>query len=469
MPNLILEYTDNVKFDSKTFFQQLHETIAATGAVNMKGLKSRAIKLADYYIADGNPDYKFVHLNIVLREGRPHAVREEIAQRAMAVLEATFGHYREAGHINLSTDMSELEVGLALTNHNIPALARPKDIHLVGSIPLPSATDVFEQVGGAVGPYLARLPDGETGERKGWIAFQRAMLENHPAVIVNPAGRTVPVRDLEGKISRENALLVLNPDVPLAEINFRPLGYSQAAIDSWEIFQQKQQAGIFPADVRFQVSLPTPFATGLLYFHPDAHESYIGLMKDALLQEVAEICAAIPHDHLAIQWDCCQEILLLEGYFPADWNYDAARMAPTVAALGDALPDDVELGIHFCYGSPVDSPLVEQHDMGVAVDFCNQIAANLTHSLDFAHMPVSVPDADADFFRPLQALTVSAETQIYLGILHPKVPGGDMARIQKAQRFLPSFGVATECGWGRKSATTVDELLQVHLSAVAST
>ena len=346
-------------------------------------------------------------------------------------------------------------------------MGKPTRIHLVGSVPLESSADVFEQVCGAIGPYLARIPDGETGERGGWIAFQNAMLSQHPAVKINPAGRTVPIRDLEGKVSRENPLFVLNPDMPLDTIEFRPLGYSKAAIDSWHIFEQQQQAGKIPANVRFQVSIPTPFATGLLYFHPDAQVDYIALMKDALLGEVHEICAVVPHNKLAIQWDCCQEILLLEGYFPDDWVYDAALMAPTVAALGNAIPDGVELGFHFCYGSPVDSPLVAQKDMGVAVNFCSQIAQQLTRPLNFVHIPVSVPDADDDFFRPLQQLALPDETQVYLGILHPKVAGGDAERIAKAQQFLPSFGVATECGWGRKSAETTPHLLQVHLDAVS--
>ena len=120
MPHLILEYTENVEFESRPFFSALHEAIVATGAVNMKGLWSRAIKLTDYYIADGNPDYKLVHLRIVLREGRPRGVREQISQQAMAHLEETFGHYRESGHITISTDVKELEFGLALTKHNIP-------------------------------------------------------------------------------------------------------------------------------------------------------------------------------------------------------------------------------------------------------------------------------------------------------------------------------------------------------------
>ncbi|MEM7293842.1 MAG: hypothetical protein AAF420_10680 [Pseudomonadota bacterium] len=189
-------------------------------------------------------------------------------------------------------------------------------------------------------------------------------------------------------------------------------------------------------------------------------------MKQALLDEMLEICTTIPHDQLAIQWDCCQEILLLEGYFPDDWVYDAALMAPTVAALGDAVPEAVELGYHFCYGSPVDAPLVQQTSMGVVVNFCNEVAARLSHSLDFVHLPVSVPEADAAFFEPLRALNVPKETEIYLGLLHPKVSGQDRARIKLAQQFLPTFGVATECGWGRNSTQPATELLQVHLDAV---
>ena len=52
-------------------------------------------------------------------------------------------------------------------------------------------------------------------------------------------------------------------------------------------------------------------------------------MKTALLTEMQEICATIPHDKLAIQWDCCQEILLAEGYFPKDWAYTLDELFPT--------------------------------------------------------------------------------------------------------------------------------------------
>ena len=121
MPHLTLECSDNVEFEAQPLLARLHDELVATGAVNLKGLKSRVVRHTEYRIANGDQEYAFVHLNILLREGRPSETQQEVAQRAMAVLEETFGHYFEQGYISLSVDIKEMATGLALTNHNIPA------------------------------------------------------------------------------------------------------------------------------------------------------------------------------------------------------------------------------------------------------------------------------------------------------------------------------------------------------------
>jgi 5-carboxymethyl-2-hydroxymuconate isomerase len=120
MPHLTLEYSDNIKFDVQTLFARLHDELVTTGAVNMKGLKSRAIRQTEYRIADGHEGYAFVHLNILLREGRPLEMQQEVAKRAMMVLEDIFGHRFGDGYLSLSVDIKEMKQGLALTKHNIP-------------------------------------------------------------------------------------------------------------------------------------------------------------------------------------------------------------------------------------------------------------------------------------------------------------------------------------------------------------
>ena len=121
MPHLILEYTDNLDFDVQSLLARLHDEIVATGAVNLKGIKSRAIRLSEYRIADGFQGYAFVHINLLIRQGRPLEIQKEAAQRVMAALEQTFGERFETGYLSLSVNIEEMCDEVALTHHNIPA------------------------------------------------------------------------------------------------------------------------------------------------------------------------------------------------------------------------------------------------------------------------------------------------------------------------------------------------------------
>lgn len=120
MPHLTLEYTDNLNFEIQPLLARLHRELVATGAINLKGIKSRAVRYSDYRIADGNPDYAFVHVNLLIREGRPMEIQSEAAQRVMAVLKETFGYRYQDGYLSLSVDIKEMREGASLTFHNIP-------------------------------------------------------------------------------------------------------------------------------------------------------------------------------------------------------------------------------------------------------------------------------------------------------------------------------------------------------------
>ena len=120
MPHLTLEYTDNIEIDVQPLLARLHEEVVATGAINLKGIKSRAVKHTQYRIADGNPDYGFVHVSLLIREGRPVEIQKEATQRVMNVLKETFGHLFEKRKLSLTVDLKEMRDGIALTEHNIP-------------------------------------------------------------------------------------------------------------------------------------------------------------------------------------------------------------------------------------------------------------------------------------------------------------------------------------------------------------
>jgi hypothetical protein len=63
------------------------------------------------------------------------------------------------------------------------------DVHLVGSVPLGRAEEVFTRSAEILGDRLRRIPDGETGPRSDWILWQYPVFSSRPQFVVGPSGR----------------------------------------------------------------------------------------------------------------------------------------------------------------------------------------------------------------------------------------------------------------------------------------
>ncbi len=76
MAHFIPEYSANLpkqKLALKDLFKKLHEVAAATGIYPLPGLRSRAHCAEDFWVADGNPEFAFIHLNFRIGPGRTDA------------------------------------------------------------------------------------------------------------------------------------------------------------------------------------------------------------------------------------------------------------------------------------------------------------------------------------------------------------------------------------------------------------
>ena len=337
--------------------------------------------------------------------------------------------------------------------------------HLIGSVPLPDSEAVFRQVAGELGLYLRRLPDGETGERGRWIFFQAMMLRAHPAMEEDPTEPPFRFVQWDGKVIRETKRLRFKPGIDPQSVSF-DTGYDRAATESYGVFSRLRRDGVIPRHIRFQVCLPTPMASGYMYVSPKAREAYLPVYERALLTALRNIVAAIPAEDLAIQWDVCQEVLVFENYFPERPTDYKAQIFAELGRLGDAVPKAVEMGCHLCYGSPQDEHLVQPKDMAILVEIMNGIGDAVRRQLDFLHAPVPKPRSDAAYFAPLAEMSLAPESALYLGLIHFADPDGDRARIATAHRVVPSFGVASECGWGRTDPARVSGLLAARRKAV---
>lgn len=339
-------------------------------------------------------------------------------------------------------------------------------LYFVGSIPFKDGEEVFREVSQEVGGYLRRIPDGETGERTKWIVFQQRMLQEHPAIEVDPSQAPLPVRQSDGtvlrQIKRVRLKLGANPD----SVEFNT-GYDQAALSGYKTFRRLRDEGAIAKGVRFQFALPTPMATGFMYVSPVGRDDYLRAYERSLMKALRGILDGIPHEDLSLQYDVCQEVLMLENYFPENADDYRAAVFQQFGRLAAAVPDDAELGFHLCYGSPGDQPLLLLRDATVLVELMTGIGSSVKRRVDFIHIPVP-RGADEAFFAPLRQWQPPTGTRLYLGLLQHNDREGDLARIVLARKFVNDFGLAAECGFGRTDPTRLPTILANHRAAAES-
>ena len=336
-------------------------------------------------------------------------------------------------------------------------------VHLCGSIGLDSVDEVFFTVGRLLKDNVARVPDGEPGGRRLWIGWQYAVLRSSPYLepesVAGDSGPRSKVPQLQIRRGLEDA------------VHFGELGYAREARASYEDFVRARNAGVLAQGVKFQVSLPTPYAVVASYISSDALPIVERAYEAAMLDEVERICAAIPHNDLCFQWDVCTEMIMLDGRGP--------RMRPVVDMHGfvterferlcAAVPADVDVGFHLCYGDFEGKHFVEPIDTAKLVEMNNLLLAAAGRPIAYMHMPVPIARNDDAYFAPLVNLARPPKTELYLGLLHLEDGvEGAAERIAAAKQVVSDFGVAAECGLGHwTDSQSVVRILELH-AAVAN-
>lgn len=331
----------------------------------------------------------------------------------------------------------------------------PRGAHLVGSIAAQTAEESFRLAVENMGDRLERLPDGEVGERDSWIRWQHVrigasdQLENSDDENVYVPVK--PYRVVDGVVSAD-------------EIEFPNLGYADAAIESYAVFERLVKEGTIPSHMRFQVGLPTPLSVALFYVEAGSRPLFEQAYKRALLSEIDRILEHLPPDRLAIQWETVSEFAMLEGVMKSHIEGDLIDEITTrVAGLVDGVPMAAQVGLHLCYGDSGHKHFCEPTDAGFLATVSAGILAKSSRPIAWIHMPVPKERDDSDYFAPLATLELPVETRLYLGLVHHTGgKEGTERRIQAASVFVREFGVATECGLGRRDPDTMPGLMSQH-------
>lgn len=344
-----------------------------------------------------------------------------------------------------------------------------RQVLLVGSVPLDSAEDVFLTFGQKLASHLDALPDGEVGPRRHWISrVHYQVLAGHQQleVVRHPAP--------------ENGVERLNPRNAADSWQFRVkegvervrfgdpgwrLGYSRDAVNSYFAFKTLREQGRLPKGLRFQVSLPSVRSALPPRIFPDAADVakiWPGY-QESLGAEIDKVVEKIPNHDLAIQWDCANEVQDVCGAVPGYSSEGAIeRNVEQFRDLSARIPERVALGYHFCFGTLGGWPRFQPADLSATVDLANATIAASRRRVDWVHIPI-LDGVGESFFAPLANLK-PAGARVYLGVIHNM--SGFAPRMAMARKYLPDFGLAAYCGFGRSAASEMPRVLDEHIEAI---
>jgi hypothetical protein len=347
--------------------------------------------------------------------------------------------------------------------------AMGNNLLLVGSVPLASVEEVMRTFGGALARHLPAMPDGEVGERRSWVnRLSYQIFNGH--MDLETLRRPKSIDGVEQLLprSRDDAWhFKVRPGVERVRFGHpgSRLGYARDAVSSYFVFRTLREKGIIPRDVRFQISIPMVNSVIRPLYFPDARD--LGRVRpgyeEAIAAEVAAILASVPNEDLAIQWDCAWEVSAVHGTakdIPSESDIET-HVAP-IGRLSENIPDVVQLGFHFCFGTFGGWPAFAPDDLGRTVELINSAVARTGRRVDWVHIP-TLDRADEAFYAPLADLDVQG-ARVYLGVIHNMATL--KARLDAARKFLPDFGLAAYCGFGRTPPAELPQILRDHLAAL---
>ena len=124
MPHLIVEYTDNLRAEGeiRALLRKANAVLIAQGGVFKPGaVRSRAIELHDYCMADDAADYAFVHCTLKIGAGRGPEDKHAAATALFDLIKEHFAALYARRYLALSLELHEFDEGGTYKHNNVHA------------------------------------------------------------------------------------------------------------------------------------------------------------------------------------------------------------------------------------------------------------------------------------------------------------------------------------------------------------
>jgi 5-carboxymethyl-2-hydroxymuconate isomerase len=122
MPHLIVEHTDNLAEEAAIpdLLRKANAVlIAQNGVFPIGGIRSRAIRLTDYCVADGAADDAFVHLTLKIGAGRTAEQKQAAGDALFAMVAEHFAALFARRFLALSLEIQEFSEAGTWKQNNI--------------------------------------------------------------------------------------------------------------------------------------------------------------------------------------------------------------------------------------------------------------------------------------------------------------------------------------------------------------
>jgi len=128
MAHVTVEYTANIRAeaDIPRLLRAINESLMAQpGVFTVAGIRSRAIELTHYRMADGAADYAFVHVTLKIAAGRDASVRTRTGTDLFEAIKAHFADIYSKRLLALSMELCEFDDGGNYEHNNVHARFKP--------------------------------------------------------------------------------------------------------------------------------------------------------------------------------------------------------------------------------------------------------------------------------------------------------------------------------------------------------
>ncbi len=336
-----------------------------------------------------------------------------------------------------------------------PVGGGPRGALLLGSIPSGSAREAMRLAVDTLGPYLLALPDGETGERRNWIAGTVDAMRRIPALRVAREGDW-STYDATPRLAVRRGQTLRASDLSL--------GYAEAWQDSREAYDAIQ-----PRSPRlpFQVGLASPLDLAAFALGPAGPLRHHEAFTAATAGQVRRISESADHD-VVFQVEMPAELVLLARTPRPAQRLLAQRLARGVLELVRRAPASTRWGLHLCVGDLGNQARHAPRDTHPHTALANALAGQwpVDQRLEWLHLPLAAgerpPPPDPAAYTPLGGLSAAASRVLVAGLVHERCTEGHLRRVlaHVEDAVGHRVRVAAACGLGRREPAAALEVME---------